>query len=133
MKMYRTKKGETLLEAVITIAILGIIAAGFLGVFINGLNNVQKMGEKTKAVGEAKRVLNSVCENKDISTIPGEWARISDKVNLYVYESSKPKKYFVENYSMPGGYDYKKITVVIFYNKGTTYTQLTAIIPNLRG
>lgn len=133
MKRCKTKKGETLLEAVIAIAILGIIAAGFTGVFINGLNNVQKMGERTRAIGEAKKVLNGVCENKDTSTIPGEWTKITDRGELYVYESSKPKKYLVEDYTIPGGDLHKKITVVIFYENGTAYTQLTAIISNLKG
>lgn len=131
--MKKTKKGETLLEVIITISILGIIAASFLAVFSNGLAIIYRFGEKTKAVGEAKIILNNVCENKDISSIPSEWKRIDDEKKLYIYDSSAPKKYFIESCSINKEYTYQKITIVIFYDNGKMHTQMTAVIPGLKG
>jgi prepilin-type N-terminal cleavage/methylation domain-containing protein len=46
------KKGMTLVEIIVAIAILGIMAAAFLTVFVSGYSVIFSMGRKTQAMND---------------------------------------------------------------------------------
>lgn len=134
--MHKKKKGYTLLELIISLAILSIIVVTFLTMFTGGFTNIFNMGRKTKTVGEVKAAINNVCQKKDIRAIPDDWKMVDSKDELYIYQDIKPNKYFVEDYrivSESKTYTYQKLTLVSFYNNGKNYTELTAVIPELKG
>lgn len=55
------RRGVTLIELVVSIALIGIIAVSTLTIFDTGLSNIFRAGSRTKAVTEANHdVTNSV-------------------------------------------------------------------------
>lgn len=125
------KKGMTLLEVIIAVAILGIISIVFLSVFANGFTTIFKMGNKTKAVAEAQKLIDIVCQSKSPNSIQSLCKKTSIS-NIYVYEKENPKKYCVEDYPIIVNgitYQYSRVTVAVFYSNGNSYVKLTAIVP----
>ena len=50
----RKRKGFTLIEAIVTIAIIGILSISLFNIFSSGLNNIVRAGNRTKAIEGAK-------------------------------------------------------------------------------
>lgn len=55
----KSRKGMTLIEVVVSLAIIGLVATTMLGVFNTGLINIVKSGLKTNATLESEAILNS--------------------------------------------------------------------------
>ena len=62
-------KGFTLIELIISIAILGLVAVTFLSIFNMGLINIKKAGDRTSAVEVAEKNLY----NNDLDNVPEEF------------------------------------------------------------
>lgn len=75
----RKRKGITLIELIISIAILGIISVVILGIFDQGLSNILRAGRRTETVLSAKEELDLNIGDNDIGidtdvevTLPGD-------------------------------------------------------------
>jgi len=53
------RKGVTLIELVVSLALIGIIAVSTLTIFDTGLSNIFRAGSRTKAVAEANHDVTS--------------------------------------------------------------------------
>lgn len=65
----KNRKGVTLIEIIIAVAILGIIAAAFLMMFSNGLSTIYFAGNKSRATFSAQSdVDNKILNSSDVNT-----------------------------------------------------------------
>lgn len=128
MKVKLRKKGMSLLEIIIAIALLGIIAVILLNAFVQGFSTIFSMGNKTRAMATAQDIIDVACQSGDPSTLSGVSTEASDQVDLYQYEESIPHKYWISSQDI-GTVLYDKVTVVVFYQRGRSYVELTSIIP----
>lgn len=74
----RKRKGITLIELIISVAILGIISVGILGIFDQSLINILRAGKRTEIVLSAKEELDVDLSNNGLGidtdievTLPG--------------------------------------------------------------
>lgn len=84
------KKGFTLIELIISIAILGLISVTFLSIFNMGLINISKAGNRTAAVKEAEKNISTPTEINDFDItvkLPDKADGIVVTVKGRVYES----------------------------------------------
>ncbi|MFL0268565.1 prepilin-type N-terminal cleavage/methylation domain-containing protein [Candidatus Clostridium radicumherbarum] len=133
MKFKGIRKGLTLIEVIISIAILGIIAVSFLSMFSNGYINIFTMGNKSKAVVKAQSAIDSACSagrinyatDPDLNGMSSSAASVAD---LHTFSSGIESKYFIENVTI-NSVLYKRITVAVFYQGGQRYVELTSLIP----
>jgi len=88
-------KGFTLIELIISIAILGLVAVTFLSIFNMGLTNIKKAGDRTSAVEVAEKHLSYSPEIKDfkitvkLPDISNNNSRIDIEVTGKIYESKE--------------------------------------------
>lgn len=71
MKVYRNNKGGfTLIEVVLSIAILSIIAVSFLTIFTSGFSSIYAMGRKTQTMNnQAQMYMDQIYNGTAISAI----------------------------------------------------------------
>lgn len=72
----KNNKGLTLIEVIITVAIIGIITIPILTMFNSGLNNISKAMKRTEDVFEIKDDVNQAI----IQSIEGEITTIKVKI-----------------------------------------------------
>lgn len=135
MKSLYKKRGLTLIEIVVAIAILGLMAVVLLNMFATGYSIIFSMGRKTNKVNEAQRIVDKAFAAGDDSVIAGD-SNYSTLSNLYVYESGKNSKYTKEDVTITvpiNGVNktlsYIKLTVVVFYENGKNHVEVTSLIP----
>lgn len=136
MRYSYNKKGSTLVELIIAIAILGIIITSFLGMFSFGFNNITKAGIRTKAINKTQTIVESTYAKKFsnpseiINFMDGQgYNNITNISNIYIQSGGKDN-YFVNNtIKTLNGTDCYIITVVVFYDKGTKNANVTTAIP----
>jgi prepilin-type N-terminal cleavage/methylation domain-containing protein len=100
MKIIRNEKGITLLEILITIAILSIVLTSFMSLFPQmGLMNKHNE-DKAQAVNTAKQLLNKWTTDQQVigalknpNPLPTDWpsSYIAQVDNYYLFESENPK------------------------------------------
>lgn len=73
------KRGMTLIEVIISLAILAIIAVSFLSIFTSGFSLIFKFGRKSKTVMNSNEIMNMIYE-----TAHGETFTTSDQVQTMV-------------------------------------------------
>lgn len=81
--MNKITKGMTLIEIIISIAILGILAVSFLSMFMMGFSGITSAGNRSKAEYAAQ---TKVEENLSTETSSG-----SDKLTIYFQGSTSDK------------------------------------------
>lgn len=130
MRVRFRKKGMTLLEIIIAMAILGIIAVVLLNAFVQGFSTIFSMGNKTRAMTTAQELIDKACEAGSTGALSGitSLTEVADEKDLYIYEDSEIQKYYVSTQTI-GGVTYDKVTISIFYQKGRGYVILTSLIP----
>lgn len=90
----QSNKGFTLIELIISIAILGLVAVTFLSIFNMGLTNIKKAGDRTSAVEMTeKNLYDNVPEEFNVTvTLPNpknEPSEIKVTVKGKIYESKE--------------------------------------------
>ena len=79
---FKDKRGLTLLEIILSLALLGIIVVGFLAVFSGGFITIISMGNKTRAGVEAQTIVDRVYSEAVFATT----AELRDEVELIAQE-----------------------------------------------
>lgn len=85
------KKGLTLIEVILTIAIIGILSIPIFTIFNSGLNNIVKAGNRTESVVETKEKIDDIIYGRFNSDeeIPYEVTLdIKDRDNNLIYNDS---------------------------------------------
>ena len=87
------RRGLTLLEIILSLALLGIIVVAFLGVFTSGFVTIVTMGNKSRAAVEAQTILDRV-----YSEAVFDHTEVSGKEDLRAYvalilDEIAPSKY----------------------------------------
>jgi len=124
MKVKFSNKGFTLVEILISLAILGIIVSAFVGLFGTGFANIFSIGNKDLAMAEASEVFEILyreLENERLTK--GKIEEILDNQNVADYEISEYKTIF-SNGDPKGGYE---VTITIVY-QGDREVSLTSFI-----
>jgi prepilin-type N-terminal cleavage/methylation domain len=137
MKKKLYKSGLTLIELIISLAILGILVISFVPIFSGGFISICASGNETNAMSQAQKYVDKVWkagEVKDINTADeikntlGPDNYCSDMSKLYLYEGKDLKYNYITNENIEGS-SYVKITVVVFYQSGKRNVSLTSLIP----
>lgn len=126
MMNFKNKKGFTLVEIIITIALLGITLIVILGLFSNNIQHIFSSGKKDEAIAEASNVMDKI-----YSIDPGSESEIADalditKVNcnqLYNNTNANISRYCLDKLS-----DGFKVTVVVYYLNGKRNVSLTSFV-----
>ena len=149
-------KGLTLLEVLITLAILGVVAISFITLFTNTNLTINYSGKKITAIMEGKKILDQISlkaktfEVIDENLMKGIISKIlekddykifqKDNEELYKYDKKNNYKmhFLIQNQSMELEMDIgsdiirsnaTKIKVVVFYDNGKKKVDLSNYIP----
>lgn len=133
MKIIHDKKGMTLIEVMIAIALLAILVSAFVMIFSTSLVNILNFGNKSKAVAygnQAMEAIYSIQEadqgliEAELNNMGGYKALTVDAVHTY---ASGDFNYFVQTVSNGTNEGYK-VTIVYFYRGGDKYIDLETFV-----
>ena len=134
MKILYDKKGMTLIEIIVALAILGMVSVTFLTVFGNGYSTIFKSGHRTVANMELQSIADGLNANRFVDD-----ANITNYMNLKGYHKvinvgdiatkvSGDVNYYikpVETISNTAGY---QVTILKFFNNGNDFVKVTTFI-----
>ncbi|OHW62542.1 hypothetical protein EUAN_11070 [Andreesenia angusta] len=134
MRILKSEKGMTLVEVIISIAILGIIVTAFLSLFGNGFVSIASFGGKSEAVLGASDILEQVYSESESYTE----SELEDKLvlldgvkkdNVGNIEDSIPEgkgfNYYFEDADLNGF----NLTIAVQNGKKGSMEKLTTFIP----
>ncbi len=155
MKVISNKKGLTLIEVIIAMAILGIISVSFLGMFSSAVTTIYFMGDHSKSVAEAQTILDLLYEETDRTpvspvTFSDEIASVMtslsyDSGDYFIYNyvgniedtdfydgymGEKIKLYWTEK-DLIGQDDVKTVSIMMFYRNNSRHISLTTPMPDI--
>ena len=112
---HNNKKGLTLIEIVVAIAILGFIAAAFLTMFSSAFSGIFSMGRRTQAMNDdAQSIMERIYEN------------YPDELNEYVNNESVTINVKEEGSQVPSGMHL--VTITVKYGSGRSVS-LSGLVP----
>jgi len=126
-------EGFTLIEIIVSIAIIGIMVVSFLTIFTNSFSTIFSMGHKTESVNEAQAFIETVYQEglDDIDVIASTFNSTKEDVvtnmNSSLYDPSGSNKQIFHNVDTSGTHD--KVTVMVFYQNGNRHVKLSALVP----
>lgn len=135
MNKQHKSKGVTLLEIVISIAILGMMGVIFINMFGNSFCNVLLMGNKSKAVEKAQGFIEKAWESRSVNVSDGSIhaldgiSKFTSSSDLLRYEFGCETKYCTKVVRV-GGINYYKLSVAVFYKNGKKSVVISSLIPN---
>lgn len=125
--------GFTIIEVIVSMAILGLVAISLLTLFTNGYSTIFSMGRKTEASNEAQAFIEAIYEEglDSISSIASRFnsTEVADyaDMNPSLYDTSGTNEQTYHNLDTTGAHP--KITVMIFYQNGSKNVKLSALVP----
>jgi prepilin-type N-terminal cleavage/methylation domain-containing protein len=123
MKAVKFQRGITLIEVIVSMAILSIIAVSLLGIFSSGISSIFSMGRKTKAMAEAQKVMDIVDKSGSITS-----TSIQSTINNE--GGSGYMSFSLDNsFVVTPGIAMNKVTITVSYNNGARSVSLTSLIP----
>ena len=133
-------KGLTLVELVISIAILGIIAISLFTLFTTGTAAIFSMGEKTQTAAEAQAIIDRIYEKtteNDLGLLENEINGILDEMignGNYTsevgdfnapYDDAPRVRYYLQQEILLSNQTVPKITMRIYYRNGDRNVTIT--------
>ena len=151
MKKYKNENGFTLIEVIVTIALVAILGTILFLLFTNSFSSILFSGQKDEAITEASNILDALYSvqpiesNNNISDIESAidshlstllssevYSRLSsvDCSNLKVSANSNVIRYCIDNQNEDGTLmtDGFNIEVIVFYLNGNKHVSLTSFI-----
>ena len=143
MKVLKNCKGLTLLELILSIAILGIVLVVFLSLFTSGVTTIFFMGQKSQSNIEAQAIIDRIYE-KAVAT---ELAPLATEINGILEEmvgsgnfenytsnisnfnepyNGKRVRYYLEKKQLLSGTESPVLTLGVFYQNGKSLATITA-------
>lgn len=132
-KMFNLKnieKGFTLVEVILSMAILSIIAASFFAVFSTSFVSIFSSGDKSEAISLSAKNLeylyaNQPFESGNALALYLDGNRVEDDSELFVYDGSD-FNYLITEYTPVDGVVGFRVRIVSFYQDGERYVKLTS-------
>lgn len=132
MQPYKAKKGFTLIEIILAIAILGMLVVAFMPILGNSFIRIFDMGSRTKAMSEAQAIIDT----RDYSAMVQYTDYNSMLSTPYNAGVDANGRYCIRpgNIVIPGfgsglsGKTYDTNTVMIFYGNKKQYVLLTTVV-----
>lgn len=154
MKIANRQNGFTLIEIIVSLAIIGIIAAVFLNIFGSGVTNIFNMGKKSQANVLAQSLVDRIYESsmtidaKTLADFAAVRAAVETKTNTvltaevgaggfeevtsvnfnnaYINGTSKNVRYCIISSSntLVAGNTYPLIKLRLYYDKGKSSVTL---------
>lgn len=132
MKNRKNSKGLTLVEILVSIAILTIISIFLLTIFSGAYSSIFSMGRKTNAVAVAQSIIDQVYESGDATTTYIQSLEGSPQnvplSNPYDSEVDSGIRFNL-NAVFIDGKNFNQLDVLVFYQNGERSIELTALIP----
>ncbi len=137
MKLFKktiNKKGLTLIEIIIALAIIGIIVTVFFSSFSAGFTTIIANGSKTKAMEEAQTIIDKIYQAGTptaayIQSISSGAVSKADYTELTsAYSSGDHMRFWISNKTIDGN-SFNMVTLLIFYQNGRGYVTLVSLIP----
>jgi prepilin-type N-terminal cleavage/methylation domain-containing protein len=131
MRCISRKKGMTLVEVVISLAIIAVVLTGIMTMFSSGYINIIMTGKRNKAAEEARKVMEIITEKSppslDDFDIDDVRQIIHDTGTTYTIDVPEFNKDYI---LVTGGSSINmcKITIKVYYDNGEKYVTLTSLI-----
>ncbi|NDL68235.1 prepilin-type N-terminal cleavage/methylation domain-containing protein [Anaerotalea alkaliphila] len=125
MRFIKSESGLTLVEVIISVAIIGIIAVSFLNMFSFSFDSIYSMGRKTEATRIAQGYMDLYYENEPV------YNKLSDIADEVMAADGVPIQYTVSSPIVigPNTDGLYSVTITVFYRDGTRSVSLTALVP----
>lgn len=132
MKKIQNSKGLTLIEVLVSVALLTLISIILLTIFSGAYSSIFSMGRKTSAVAVAQSVIDQVYESGNATTayiqgLDGSPENVSFS-DPYDPETDSSIRFDV-NPIVIDGENFNQLDVMVFYQNGERSVVLTALIP----
>ena len=127
----KNREGLTLMEVIISLAILGIITVSIITIFSNSFSNVFSMGNRSKALAEASRKMEILytipVEERNIDTlkdalVDATTVYVEGEAALYQSTSDNIVRFMITPQTLLQDHDEENtgfaVTIVVFYQDG---------------
>lgn len=139
MKFINRKKGLTLIEIIVAIAIFGIVAVIFMNMFSNGYVSIFNSGHRSNTTMDLKTIIDDLNEhafadnasivNNIANYLDGKgFKRITDLSKITIKVSGYDVNYYIaprETKANTPGY---QVIILKFYNNGKSYVKATTFV-----
>lgn len=128
-----SKKGFTLVELILSIAIISIILVSILALYTGGISNIFMMGRKTEATNTAQGFIEAVYSQGTVNLVAiatqyGSTSELSyANMNASLYNAANPGNVVFHNLDTSGAN--AKLTVIVFYDNGSRFVKLSTLLP----
>lgn len=130
--LIKNKKGLTLVEIIVAIAILGIVSVTLISVLTTGFVNIVMSGERDRAMSVASNIMEELYANQPLDLSHGEHTDVKDYIlEEYLKESTFYEYDFeLEDVTTISEESYQgfEILVKVFYNDGNRHVRLRSFV-----
>lgn len=146
MKHLKNHQGFTLLEVIISLAILGIIMAALLSLFTSDVRLVFNAGHQSEANIEAQKIVDKIYEetiSKSVSQLPteinqiltdmgldGEYEKSTSLVDFNSAYNDKRIRYYLTTEALLSGTSTPVINLKVYYDHGDKFVNISTPLAN---
>lgn len=129
--------GVTLIEIIISLAIISIIAIGFFTIFSSSFEFIFRSGDRTTAISEAQEIVDAIYISKDTSDTfiqsidtSETYKKINDcsLMESETFDGTHRVLYCVGTETLVSD-PLEKVIVKVFYRNGNESVMLSTIVP----